>query len=133
MGYDAQGRCPMLVNDACSIYEHRPRTCRTYDCRIFPATGLDADADKPDIRAQSARWRFEGIDSDPEAAAAQIHLRSVAAYLSDHSEVFGPGGAPHTATQLAVASIEIDEALANSPVEADLIGTYIQTRRPPRP
>lgn len=36
MGYDEHGRCPMLVDDRCSIYEHRPRACRTYDCRVFP-------------------------------------------------------------------------------------------------
>ena len=34
----------MLVDGRCSIYEHRPRTCRTYDCRIFTATGLDVGA-----------------------------------------------------------------------------------------
>ena len=39
MGYDENGHCPMLVDGACSIYEHRPRTCRTYDCRVFPAAG----------------------------------------------------------------------------------------------
>src|SRR5947207_512379 len=33
MGYDERGHCPMLVEGACSIYEHRPRACRTYDCR----------------------------------------------------------------------------------------------------
>ncbi|MFI5042361.1 MAG: YkgJ family cysteine cluster protein, partial [Acidimicrobiales bacterium] len=31
LGYDERGRCPMLVDARCSIYEHRPRTCRTYD------------------------------------------------------------------------------------------------------
>jgi len=36
MGYDRDGRCPMLVGDRCSIYAHRPRTCRTYDCSVFP-------------------------------------------------------------------------------------------------
>jgi hypothetical protein len=40
LGYDDHGRCPMLTDDRCSIYENRPRTCRTYDCRVFPATGL---------------------------------------------------------------------------------------------
>src|SRR5688572_23451385 len=34
LGYDDHGRCPMLVDEKCSIYEHRPRTCRTYDCRV---------------------------------------------------------------------------------------------------
>ena len=31
----------------CSIYDHRPRTCRTFDCRVFAAAGVAVDADKP--------------------------------------------------------------------------------------
>lgn len=31
MGYDGEGRCPMLAGDECSIYEHRPQTCRDYE------------------------------------------------------------------------------------------------------
>ena len=58
LGYDERGHCPMLVDDRCSIYEHRPRTCRTYDCRIFPATGVEVDDDKPLIAGQARRWRF---------------------------------------------------------------------------
>ena len=61
MGYDERGHCPMLVDAKCSIYAHRPRTCRTYDCRIFPATGVEVDADdgtKAAIGFQSRRWRF---------------------------------------------------------------------------
>ena len=58
LGYDEHGRCPMLVDDQCSIYEHRPRTCRTYDCRVFPAAGLEVDDDKPLIAGRARRWRF---------------------------------------------------------------------------
>ena len=43
LGYDERGHCPMLVDGACSIYAHRPRTCRIYDCRVFPATGVEID------------------------------------------------------------------------------------------
>src|SRR6476619_2441220 len=43
LGYDEQGHCPMLIDDKCSIYEHRPRTCRTYDCRVLPAAGVGID------------------------------------------------------------------------------------------
>jgi len=57
LGYDERGHCPMLVDNRCSIYEHRPRTCRTYDCRLFAATGL-ALVGKPAVAAQVARWRF---------------------------------------------------------------------------
>src|SRR5262245_45885670 len=43
LGYDERGHCPMLADDGCSIYEHRPRTCRTYDCRVFAAAGVELD------------------------------------------------------------------------------------------
>jgi Fe-S-cluster containining protein len=56
LGYDERGHCPMLVGGRCSIYQHRPRTCRTYDCRVFPAAGLDAD--QPAIAERVRRWRF---------------------------------------------------------------------------
>jgi hypothetical protein len=58
MGYDEDGHCPMLVDGACSIYEHRPRTCRTYDCRVFAATGVAPDPSQPAIAARVGRWRF---------------------------------------------------------------------------
>ena len=46
LGYDERGHCPMLVDNQCSIYSHRPRTCRTYDCRVFPAAAVEVDADQ---------------------------------------------------------------------------------------
>jgi uncharacterized protein len=62
LGYDEHGRCPMLIDGQCSIYEHRPHTCRTYDCRIFAATSTDVDEDdgtKAEISARASRWRFD--------------------------------------------------------------------------
>lgn len=56
MGYDERGHCPMLVDDRCSIYEHRPRACRTYDCRVFPATGIEPDS--PLLAERVAQWEF---------------------------------------------------------------------------
>jgi Fe-S-cluster containining protein len=59
LGYDERGWCPMLTEAGCSIYEHRPRTCRMYDCRIFAATRVDLDdPDKQEIAVQSQRWDF---------------------------------------------------------------------------
>lgn len=56
LGYDHRGHCPMLVEGACSIYEHRPRACRMYDCRVFAAAGVDPD--QPEIARRVRRWRF---------------------------------------------------------------------------
>ncbi len=71
----------MLRDDGCSIYEHRPRTCRTYDCRVFPATGIEPDGDQEPIAQRARRWRFdfptEGDRAEHEA------LRSAAASLPD--------------------------------------------------
>ena len=59
--YDERGHCPMLVDGACSIYEHRPRTCRTYDCRVFAVTGVEPEG-QPAIAVRVAQWRLEVDD-----------------------------------------------------------------------
>lgn len=65
LGFDEHGCCPMLVDGACSIYESRPRTCRTYDCRVFTAAGV-APEDQPDIAARARRWRFDAVRGGEE-------------------------------------------------------------------
>ena len=109
LGYDAAGRCPMLGAEGCSIYEHRPRTCRTYDCRIFPATGLDLDEepDKSAIAARARRWRFA------PPTDAERHLRgavqAAAAHLRDHPDALPGGAGRPSTTQLAVLAVEVHE------------------------
>ena len=58
----------MLSATGCSIYEHRPRTCRTYDCRVFAATGIAPEPDQPGVAARVDRWRFV-TESDADLAA----------------------------------------------------------------
>jgi Fe-S-cluster containining protein len=71
LGYDEHGCCPMLTDGTCSIYEHRPRTCRAYDCRVFTATGVEPA--QPAIAARAARWRFEVDDRERwEAVRAAV-------------------------------------------------------------
>ena len=73
MGYDEHGRCPMLTAAGCSIYEHRPRTCRTYDCRVFTATEITPDGDAAaGIAARVRRWRFTVADDREAAAVAAV-------------------------------------------------------------
>jgi uncharacterized protein len=76
MGYDDRGHCPMFKDDKCSVYEHRPRTCRTYDCRVFAAT--DVVPEDPAIAARSSRWRFGYATPDDEQAHAQLRQRAAA-------------------------------------------------------
>jgi Fe-S-cluster containining protein len=108
LGYDERGHCPMLVNGRCSIYAHRPRTCRTYDCRVFPAGGIDADDDKPQIARQARRWRFDHpTEADRTEHAA---VRAAAAYLAARPGELPPGAAPATATRRSVLAIQVHEA-----------------------
>ncbi len=59
LGYNDRGHCPMLADGACSIYPHRPRACRAYDCRVFAAAGVSPDgAGQQAISTQAKRWRF---------------------------------------------------------------------------
>ncbi len=102
----------MLIDDRCSIYEHRPRTCRTYDCRIFPATGLglglghDAGDAPGRIGLQARRWRFDVSAADDRTRHDGVS--AAAAYLSEHRELL-PTDVPTNVTQLAVLAIEIHE------------------------
>ena len=68
LGYDEAGRCPMLQQTGCTIYADRPLTCRTYDCRIFAATGIaEAAPEKTDVTARAKRWRFSYRDAESQA------------------------------------------------------------------
>jgi len=115
MGWDENGHCPMLVDGRCSIYADRPQTCRDFDCRIFPATGIDAD-DKPLIAAQTRRWRFEhGAQHDADDHAA---VRAAAAFLRDHADAFTTWAIPSNPNQLAVLAIKASRAFEGAPDRA---------------
>jgi hypothetical protein len=115
MGYDERGHCPMLIDDKCSIYEHRPRTCRVYDCRVFPAAGVTIDdPDKALIDQQAHRWRFSYPTDDDRTRHDAV--RAAAAFLGEHATaVFDGAGVPN-ATLLAVLAVELhDVFLGNEP------------------
>ena len=107
LGYDEHGRCPMLVDGACSIYDDRPLTCRTYDCRVFAAAGVRADDDgKPLIAQRADRWRFD--DRDDDGRAQHDAVRAAAAFLREHPECFA-GSTPRTASELAVVALRVHD------------------------
>jgi Fe-S-cluster containining protein len=104
LGFDSQGHCPMLIDGRCSIYPHRPRTCRIYDCRVFPAAGLD-NQDKPLIARQARRWRF----TYPTARDEVEHdaVRAAAAFVDRRRGGSPEWAVPNDATQLAVLAIGV--------------------------
>ena len=108
LGYDENGHCPMLVDNQCSIYKHRPRTCRTYDCRVFPAAGLGIDdGDKTMIDRQARRWQFSFPTPDERTQLDAV--RAAATFLQEHTDLLPSGTAPTNATQLAVLAIELHD------------------------
>lgn len=59
IGCTDQGHCPLLVDDLCSIYDHHPHSCKTFDCRIFTATGINLDKeDTSPINRRVKEWEF---------------------------------------------------------------------------
>lgn len=82
MGYDAQGRCPMLGSQGCTIYDARPRTCRVYDCRLLAATDQPVSGARQEaLAARVATWRFETATEADEVQMAA--LRAAGRYLQD--------------------------------------------------
>ena len=105
LGYDKNGFCPMMVNGKCSIYEHRPLTCRNYDCRVFAAAGLAAgDDDKARITERVRRWKF----SYPAKSDHDEHLavQAAAKFIREHAECFPGGKIPSNPSQLAILAIK---------------------------
>lgn len=59
IGFNKKGHCHLLKDGLCSIYEDRPYSCRTFDCRVFTATGIDLDKDPSSpVNKKIREWRF---------------------------------------------------------------------------
>jgi uncharacterized protein len=104
LGHDGRGHCPMLRDGRCTIYAHRPRTCRTYDCRVFAAA--DVTPEDALIAARATRWRFD----EPGADDRRLHddVRRTAVAIRERPERLPDGvPAPANATQLAVCAVEL--------------------------
>jgi uncharacterized protein len=104
LGYDDRGRCPLLDDGGrCTIYEHRPLTCRTYDCRVFAAAGIEADREEITLRAR--RWRFDS--PAPRARAEHAAVRAAVRFVRDNAAAFPGGAVPDDPAQLAVLAVKV--------------------------
>jgi len=107
LGYDADGRCPMLGEAGCTIYEHRPRTCRTYDCRVLAAAGVVPDEPgKEAIAARVVRWRWDKPSAELDA------VRAAARWLEGHGDELPAPARPVTATARAVLAFALADCFA---------------------
>jgi Fe-S-cluster containining protein len=105
LGYTKPGRCPMLIDNNCTIYAHRPITCRTYDCRIFSAAGVSAN-DEPSMPSREIPlWRF----SYPHPLDRQQHaaVKAAGRFLQHHGKELPAEWAPNNAIQLALLAIKV--------------------------
>jgi Fe-S-cluster containining protein len=75
LGHDEHGRCPMLLDGRCSIYAHRPRACRTYDCRVYAAAGVVPDH-QPNVAVRVREWRFAFRTAHDVAAGEAVRARA---------------------------------------------------------
>jgi len=106
MGYDENGRCPMLVDEKCSIYEFRPLTCRNYDCRVFAAAGIEAGkAEKILINQRIARWKF----SYSTMRDRKLHsaVKAAAQFLQERAGCFPEGVVPQNTSHQAILAIKV--------------------------
>jgi Fe-S-cluster containining protein len=109
LGYDERGHCPMLVDGACSIYAHRPRTCRSYDCRVFAAASVSPAEVSIEIARRSERWRFR-LAGDADRVRLQA-IHAAATFLREHGPDLESRSipVPDNPTQLAVLAVELHE------------------------
>lgn len=111
MGFREDGSCPFLEARQCSIYAHRPQTCRDYDCRIYAAAGLLPDGDRPVIHQRVLAWRF-GLESEADRRAAEA-VRRAAQFIQRHADLFPPGTRAHSATAAGVMAVKSWELFAD--------------------
>ena len=128
MGYDERGHCPMLVDGACSIYAHRPRTCRTYDCRVYSAAGLGAGDGRTMINARIAGWRFEFRDDRDHREFAAV--QAAARYLRQHPVRFPNGRVPSRPAEIAVLAVKVHQVFLDPPsTDREIVSAIIQAVR----
>ena len=116
LGYNDRGECPLFVDNACSIYEHRPQTCRDYDCRIFAATGIPIDPEtQPEIAQRVSEWKFR--HASEKSRTEQAALRRAAAFLQKNRGLFPPGALPTNPGALAALAVRLFRLFAKPPAK----------------
>jgi Fe-S-cluster containining protein len=123
LGYDENGHCPMFKKGRCSIYACRPETCRQYDCRVYPATGIFPDDKKSQIYKKAKVWKFDISSSDDMNAFEAI--QKAATFITEYRKLFPKAFFPRNAPQQAVLAIKIHSEFMQ--VENDEIEKTAQT------
>jgi len=103
--HDGNGTCPLLIKGNCSAYRNRPRNCRSYDCRVFAATGISPGGDRPLVSERVDGWEFDypfQTDHDEHKA-----VKSAACFLLENADCFPEGFVPRAALLQAILAIKV--------------------------
>jgi hypothetical protein len=65
------GSCVHLGPEGCTVYAHRPRGCRTYDCRLFSLLGIVETA------VPVPHWTFSARTREEKAVLFALHMTVV--------------------------------------------------------
>jgi uncharacterized protein len=123
LGYDEKGHCPMFKDGRCSIYCYRPETCRQYDCRVYPATGIFPDDDTSQIFKKAKGWKFDV--SSPEDMEAFEAVQTASKFIRKYKDLFPKQFFPCNRPQQAVLAIRIHSEFIR--IERDKIETNSKT------
>jgi hypothetical protein len=103
----------MFRDGNCTIYQHRPDTCRTYDCRVFAAAGTTPGDERPVISERVARWQFEyPADQDREEHRA---VGAAANFLRRYPVRFPGGRVPSRPSEIAVLAVKAYQVFLQTP------------------
>ena len=128
MGFDAHGHCFMFANGGCSIYSHRPETCRTYDCRVFTAAGMNAGPDKSVINERIASWRFEY--PSPRDHEEHRAVTAAANFIRQHPIRFPGGHVPSRPSEIAVLAVKSYQVFLDKPAtDAEIAAAIVAACR----
>jgi Fe-S-cluster containining protein len=112
------GSCPMLVDETCSIYAHRPRACRRFDCRVFAAASIaPGTGPRAAVNEQVWRWRFDYPSTAD--ASRQTAVLAAAAFLQRRADLIDPELAPTDTGELAKAAVFVHELFLQTNTHSD--------------
>ena len=86
------GSCIHLINDKCSVYEHRPLSCSGYDCRELSV--CDVVPPEPEIAEAILKWKW-----DTTSIKDQKSLKEVRRSAKEFQKL---GNSPEVAADLAI-------------------------------
>jgi Fe-S-cluster containining protein len=90
LNHQADGACVHLGDRGCTIYEKRPQTCRTYDCRkqLKILAGNERRRFRTSAMGEAAQTRIGTLDAADLADLADYRRR--AAYFAPADEMDAP-------------------------------------------